>query len=200
MKTKIKQILLDNLRSAYDDGNINDGGIFGGDKTVDKLYDLFVDEITSLNELNGIIVSRAPIELKDKPTCDIDKCDHPEEWRTRYEGGSSWCRKCWCYIDLPKPAEPKKKKEKRGKEILPFSEDIWMVKYSNPFVGYKGEAVYIAVNAENEEQAKDEAMEHGKFTSHIFMKYFDKKYLTAYKAKRDEIVGRVQYFEGDPRL
>lgn len=200
MKTKIKQILLDNLRSAYDDGDIDNGGIYGGSNAIDKLYDLFVDEVTSLNELNGIILSRAPAEIKDKPTSTPDVCDHPEEWRTRYEGGSSWCRKCWCYVDLPKPKpEPKKKKTKEN-EIQPFSKDIWMVRYSNPICGDKGEAVYIAVYADNEEHAKDEAMEYTKFTEHIYMKYYDKKYLHAYRAKRDQIVGRVEYFEGDPRL
>lgn len=37
----------------------------------------------------------------DKPMCLPDECDHPENMRTRYDGGSSWCNKCWSYVDLP---------------------------------------------------------------------------------------------------
>jgi len=50
MKNKIRKILLDNLKSAYDGGNIDDGSIIGEDKTIDQLYDLFVDEITTIKE------------------------------------------------------------------------------------------------------------------------------------------------------
>ena len=48
MKSKIRKILLDNLKSAHDGGNIDDGSIMGGDKTIDQLYDLFIDEMTAI--------------------------------------------------------------------------------------------------------------------------------------------------------
>jgi hypothetical protein len=38
-----------------------------------------------------------------------DKCDHPKERRTYYDGGSSWCNKCNCYVDIP-PNLPKNEK------------------------------------------------------------------------------------------
>jgi hypothetical protein len=108
MKTKIKKILKTTLKSSIDGGNIDDGSILGGDNAVDKLYDLFVDEVTAVRELDGTILSRPPIEIQDKPTCDVKDCDHPEGWRTHYEGGSSWCRKCWCYVTFGKEGEKKK--------------------------------------------------------------------------------------------
>jgi len=209
MKTKIKQILLDTLTSAYDEGNIDNGGIYGGNNAVDKLYDLFVDEVTSLNELNGIILSRT-VELKDRPTCDIDKCDHPEEWRTHYEGGSSWCRKCWSYVFIPKLPEEKKKKisdllytnpkTKKAQKLFDTLNPVYTVRYINPTCGYKGEALYLTVEANSEEEAKDLAMENKKFVGHIYMKYYDKKYLDAYKPIGNYVIGRVDYYEGDPRL
>jgi len=36
-----------------------------------------------------------------EPQCMPNECDHDVKWRTFYEG-SSWCNKCWCYVDLPK--------------------------------------------------------------------------------------------------
>jgi hypothetical protein len=53
MKNKIKKILLSTLKSAYDGGNIDDGGIMGGDNAVDQLYDLFVDEATFVRHLEN---------------------------------------------------------------------------------------------------------------------------------------------------
>ena len=53
MKNKIKKILLNTLKSAYDGGNIDDGGIMGGDNAVDQIYDLFVDEATFVRHLEN---------------------------------------------------------------------------------------------------------------------------------------------------
>lgn len=78
--------------------------------------------------------------------------------------------------------------------------DIWRVRYENPLVGYKGEAVYITLVANSEEEAKERAMKNEKFVGHIFMKYFEEKYLDAYQVKTDYQINYVQYFEGDPRL
>jgi hypothetical protein len=208
MKTKIKKILLDNLTSAYDDGNIENGGIIGGDNAIDKLYDLFVDEISIITSTNPIITSRP--EVKDRPICDIDKCDHPEEWRTHYEGGSSWCRKCWCYVDLPPVYQDKKGKlgdtpyfnpttGKMGK-LFDILNPVYTVCYKNHEVGDKGEAVYITLEANTEEHAKELAMLNKEFTKHIYMKYYNKKCLDAYRATGNYVIGKVNYYSGDPRL
>lgn len=37
----------------------------------------------------------------EKAECFPNECDHPRSKRTYYEGGSSWCNKCWSYVDLP---------------------------------------------------------------------------------------------------
>jgi len=37
MKDQIRKILLDTLISVYDDGNIENGGIIGGDEAIDQL-------------------------------------------------------------------------------------------------------------------------------------------------------------------
>ena len=67
--------------------------------------------------------------------------------------------------------------------------------------GDKGCGVYITVSAENEELAKDIAITNEEFMSHIYNKdEFDKKYLKTFKPTGNYVIGRVQYFEGDPRL
>jgi len=67
--------------------------------------------------------------------------------------------------------------------------------------GYKGCAVYINVSAENEELAKNIAITNEEFMSHIHDKDgFDKKYLQTFKPTGNYVIGRVEYFEGDPRL
>jgi len=67
--------------------------------------------------------------------------------------------------------------------------------------GDKGCAVYINVSAENEEQAKELALANEEFMSHIYKKdEFDKKYLKTFKPTGNYVIGKVQYFEGDPRL
>jgi hypothetical protein len=158
MKAKIKQILLDNLSSNYDNGNIDDGGIGGGDKTVDLLYDLFVDEMTAIG--TATISSRPPKEE-------------------------------------PKYFNPKTKKTQKLFDTL---NPVYKVRYENPLVGDKGEAVYITLEANNEEEAKDKAMLNKEFTKHIFMKYYDRKYLQAYKPIGNYVIGKIEYFSGDPRL
>jgi len=76
---------------------------------------------------------------------------------------------------------------------------VYRVVYKNPIVGNRGESVYITLEANNEEQAKEKAMQNKEFTGYIFMKYFDGKYLKAYKPTGLYVIGKVEYFEGDPR-
>jgi hypothetical protein len=61
--------------------------------------------------------------------------------------------------------------------------------------------VYINVSAENEELAKEIAIANEEFMSHIYDKEkFDKKYLSTFKPSGSYIIGKVEYYEGDPRL
>jgi hypothetical protein len=41
MKEKIRKILLKTLISNYDNGNIEDGGIGGGEEAIEELHTLF---------------------------------------------------------------------------------------------------------------------------------------------------------------
>jgi len=43
MKDAIRKILIETLISNYDLGNIEDGGIGGGEEAIDKLYTLFTE-------------------------------------------------------------------------------------------------------------------------------------------------------------
>lgn len=92
---------------------------------------------------------------------------------------------------------PNTKKTERLFESL---NPVYRVCYSNPQVGYKGEAVYITIEAENEDDAKIKAMNNDEFTKHIVGKYYDRKYLEAYKPNGLYVIGKVEYFQGDPRL
>jgi hypothetical protein len=53
------------------------------------------------------VATRKPV---DRPMCSINECDHDVNWRTFYDGGSSWCNKCWCYVDLPPKYVPEESK------------------------------------------------------------------------------------------
>jgi hypothetical protein len=98
----------------------------------------------------------------------------------------------------PKYYNPKTKKtQKLFEDPL---QNVWMVRYQNPYVGNKGEALYLVVEASSKEAAKHLAMVNEEFTKHIFMKYYDEKYLTVYKPMGNYVIGKVIYFEGDPRL
>jgi len=77
---------------------------------------------------------------------------------------------------------------------------VFSVRYVNHEVGDKGEALYITLEAKNLEQAKDLALKNHAFTKYIQMKYYNRKYLSAYEPKGNYVIGKVEYFEGDPRL
>ena len=67
--------------------------------------------------------------------------------------------------------------------------------------GYKGCAVYINVSAEDEDSAKDIALANEEFMSHIHKDVeFNKKYLKTFKPTGNYVIGKVKYYEGDPRL
>jgi len=72
--------------------------------------------------------------------------------------------------------------------------------------GYKGCAVYINVSAEDEETAKDLAVNNEEFMSHINRHYKEKvkenkkKHLVVFKPTGSYVIGKVEYFEGDERL
>lgn len=45
------------------------------------------------------------VPQQGKPECYPNECDHPRNYRTFYDGGTSWCTRCWSYVDLPKLKE-----------------------------------------------------------------------------------------------
>jgi len=170
MKNKIKTILLNTLQSAYDGGNIDDGGIIGGDNAVDQLYDLFVDEATFVRHLENPNVSY-PAEKKveqPKKLGDI--------FYTNSETGKT-------------------------QKLFDILTPVFAIRCDEPAVkGYKGCSVIIFVDAPNEKSAIDIALKNKKFTNHIDIKNFDRKYLTVYKPTGNYKIGEVIYFEGDERL
>ena len=91
-----------------------------------------------------------------------------------------------------------------GKPEKLFDEDklipTWTVRYKDPNVGNKGEAVYMTVSAKDEQQAKNEALACNEFSRHITPEFYDSRYLSAYPATGNYVIGKVDYFEGDPRL
>jgi hypothetical protein len=188
MKSKIKKILLDTLTSAYDEGNIDNGGIIGGDNAVDQLYDLFVDEVTFVRHLEN---PKVPYPVEE-----------PKDGFSRFANTSLFPER--------KSEKPKKASEilytnpKTGKAQKLF--DTLLPTYTvcirnkNILDGYKGCSVYITVAALNMEDAKDKAMENEEFTKHIKVKEFNRKYLSVYNPTGNYKIGEVIYFEGDERL
>ncbi len=79
---------------------------------------------------------------------------------------------------------------------------VYQVRYANPLVGDKKEALYYTCKAFNTEDAKDQAMCNSEFTKYIHMKYFNKKYLISYKLddNKEYVIGMVEYYTGDPRF
>lgn len=98
--------------------------------------------------------------------------------------------------------EPLYHNTKTGKiqKLFDVLNKVWTVRYVNHEVGDKGEALYITLEAENQIDAVEKAMKNKKFTKHIEMKYFSLKCLSAYEPKGNFVIGKVEYFEGDPRL
>jgi hypothetical protein len=80
--------------------------------------------------------------------------------------------------------------------------DVWTVCYGNPLAGNKGEALYYNCRARDNKDAIRQAMRCGEFTEKILMKYFDFKYFKTFKPQfpKEEEIGKVQFYEGDPRL
>jgi hypothetical protein len=76
----------------------------------------------------------------------------------------------------------------------------WTVSYKDPNAGNKGEAVYMTVSAGDEQQAKTAALSCSEFSQHITPEFYDARYLKAYPATGNYVIGKVQYFQGDPRL
>lgn len=95
--------------------------------------------------------------------------------------------------------ETKKQHEDLFEELCP----VFTVCCRTPNIvdGYKGAAVYLNVEACNEEEAKNKALKNKAFTEHLHMKTFNKdRHLDVYRPNGLYVIGRVEYFEGDPRL
>jgi hypothetical protein len=184
MKNKIKQILLDTLNSPCDNGNIDDGGIIGGDNAVEQLYDLFVDEMTAIDtaiispnsktddykeHVKSIRSAKIPLNNKFSPTTDDILYTNP--------------------------------KTGKAQKLFDTLESVYGIRCSETItIGDKGCSVSMNVSANSEEEAIAKVMKAKEFTKHIRMKDFDKKYLSVYRPVGNYVIGKVEYYEGDERL
>jgi len=94
-------------------------------------------------------------------------------------------------------------KTKKNQDLFETLIPVFTVGCTNDNIvdGYKGGAVYINVSAEDEESAKNLAIANEEFMSHIYDKEtFDRKYLVVFKPTGNYVIGKVSYYEGDPRL
>jgi hypothetical protein len=100
--------------------------------------------------------------------------------------------------------EPKYFNPETQKTQKLFCEEVlvptWTVKYEDPYVGNKGEAVYMTVSAKDELEAETLALACSEFSQHITPNFYNARYLTAFRAEGNYKIGEVKYFEGDPRL
>ena len=177
MKSKIRKILLDNLKSEHDGGNIDDGSITGGDNTVDQLYDLFVDEATFVRHLENPEVSYPPKEPKDR--------------FSRFAGTSLFPKKKAGEILYTNPKTGKT--QKLFEELLP----VYTVRYENP---NSGGIVYITVSAKNETEATNKAMHNEEFYYHVQIHLFKREYFNVYKALGNYVIGKVIFADSEPKL
>ena len=182
MKNKIRKILLKTLKSPCDDGNIDDGGIIGGDNAVDQLYDLFIDEMTTIDTATATLSSRP--EEKN------------EHMKSMIESGD-WFSKSKKPTDILYTNPETGKAQKLFDTLIP----VYTIRCSDTItIGDKGCSVHINIAAKNEEEAITKAMKNKEFTKHIRMKDFEMKYLSVYKATGSYVIGKVEYHEGDERL
>lgn len=66
--------------------------------------------------------------------------------------------------------------------------------------GYKGAAVYLNVEACDKEEAIKKALLNKEFTQHLTKNFNKDRDLTVYTPSGLYVIGRVDYFDGDPRL
>jgi hypothetical protein len=102
-------------------------------------------------------------------------------------------------LNKPKYFNPETQKTQRlfcEEVLIP----VWNVRYEDPNVGNKGEAVYYTVSAKDEKDAKTQALACTDFNKHILPEHYNARYLTVYKPVGNYKIGEVRYFEGDPRL
>jgi hypothetical protein len=81
-------------------------------------------------------------------------------------------------------------------------QNVYVVMYRNPLVGDKGEALHYTCKAYSDKDAISKAMLVPEFIGKIFLKHFDKKFLSAHipVVYDKNNLNTVEYFEGDPRL
>jgi hypothetical protein len=91
-------------------------------------------------------------------------------------------------------------KTKKTENLFETLNPVYQIRYSNPIYGNIDEFVVITLEADDEKQAKIKAMNNQEFTSHIEGKHYDIEYLTAFKPKGLYVIGKVEYYEGVPRL
>jgi hypothetical protein len=90
---------------------------------------------------------------------------------------------------------------KRNEDLFDTLNPVFTVScHHEPVIGDKGAAVYLIVEAKDEEEAKNKALANNEFTKHIRMKDFDRRCLEVFKPSGLYVIGKVDYYEGDPRL
>jgi len=177
MKNKIKKILLETLTSNYDNGNIDDCGIMGGDNAVDQLYDLFVDEIAEISTATASSRSKTDDYKEHMQSTNSAKINQKNEFSPLYFNS------------------------KTGETQKLF--DVLIPNYTvciqdeNVLDGLKGCKVSITIEALNAEEAMDKVMKNKEFTKHIKMKDFDRKYLNVFNPTGNYVIGKVEYYKGD---
>src|ERR1035437_3057224 len=174
MKSKIKKILLDNLKSAYDGGNIDDESIIGSNNTIDQLYDLFVDEMIAIK-------GESPVK-------------EPKDRFSHFAGTSLFPE----IEPKKKPNEILYTNPKTGKTQKLFDEllPVYTVRYENP---NSGGVIYITLCAKDETEAISKAMDNYEFKSHIDKQYYDKSYFNSYKALGNYVIGKVICEDSEPK-
>lgn len=75
--------------------------------TYQKLAELYNLEVGTVGHIFceganwGLDVAERKPEEGKFAECFPNECDHPRSRRTYYDGGTSWCTKCYSYVDLP---------------------------------------------------------------------------------------------------
>ena len=103
--------------------------------------------------------------------------------------------------NMKKYYNPKTKKNQDLFEIESLC-PVFTVSCTTPdiVIGDKGASVFIIVEANDEEEARDKVLQNKEFTKHVRMGYLQKKHLGIHKPTGLYVIGKVNYYEGDPRL
>jgi hypothetical protein len=96
--------------------------------------------------------------------------------------------------------EPKYHNPKTGKtqKLFDVLIPVFTVAYLNPLINSK--KVYYTVEAANDKEAIDKALQNEEFKNCIGTKSYDEKYIYVYKAIGNYVIGKVTCVEEEPEL